>query len=118
MSTITVVGRPTNAAPKTSPLNHFQLSLFGKYNGVKVFDKENRVVITDRTREQSIVTMMQRFDSSAVKLFGYTKVLVIVCKNKGTIVLDFEGEDARLPHNEGEISSILYRIQSSFPMPH
>ncbi|MFA5165815.1 MAG: hypothetical protein WC449_00740 [Candidatus Paceibacterota bacterium] len=121
MSTMTVVGRPTGAATKTLPtlpLKHFSLSLFGKYNGVKVFDNENRVVITDRTRGQSIITMMQRFDSLAVKLSGDTKVLIIVCKNKGTVVLDFEGEDARLPRCESEISGVLYQIQSSFPMPH
>ncbi len=119
MSTITtVVGRPTSAAPKTKSDNYFPLPLFGKYNGVKVSGRENRVVITDHTREQSIVAMMQRFDSSAVKLSGDTTVLVIICKNKGTIVLHFEGEYPKLPHCEKEISDILYRIQSSFPMPH
>lgn len=118
MSIITVVEGPTSAAPKTTSCSHFPLPLFGKYNGVKVFDKENRVVITDLTREQSIITMMQRFDSLAVKLSGDTKVLVIICKNKGMVVLDFEGENARLPRCESEISSILYQIQSSFPMPH
>lgn len=110
-----------NATPvKTSPIS-FNLSLFGRYSRVKVFENENRIEITDRTRRHELATMMQRYDSTAVKLFdGRYEALVIVCNSKkaAKIVLSLEGEKATIPHSENEVSDILQQIQFSPVMLH
>lgn len=103
-----------NTTPVKTPPVCFKLSLFGIFSNVKVSDDQNRIEITDRTRRQRIITMMSRFDSASVKLFGgREEVLVIVCRNKKKIVLSLDGDNPKVPHCEKDLSDILYQIQSS-----